>query len=819
MESSEKITLQRDLITHYKSFLHKTQNKKEIYKWNAIDNFQKNWDIEADDFEKMLKDSFSKTGNLFYQNTAGYLNKAAKNFPEDLRQMFHVLYNEAIPLSERIISFQKSAKNLQQKLRKKLNSEKINDQQDERAISIYLTFKYPDKYHLYMFSYYENFCQLIEEKIAHVGERYFHYLTLAENFKNEFVTKDADLLKLHKELNPGYPWDDTNLIVQNILYTMLNNLKNNQNLSKLKPLIGAFENWYSASVNRQNEQLYEDTMNLDYLKGLSKGNFIDYFFNFANSGGGIQSGGHRKAPLFKETLTDNYREIKAFLLEPFNNNFNPTDWLKRINEFNGLGSGLATIYLHRINKKKYCVVNQKSKEAFKKLGYQIAGNLGESHKLIVEASTKLIQTFPSLANFYKTDALTHFMIGTDEGKKILEELTFHEPNVNIENQDKKMDKPSLNQIFYGPPGTGKTYNTIIKAAEIVSGEKFDDFKAAQKFYNENLHDTIEFITFHQNYSYEDFIQGLRPDLDQKGLAFERKDGIFKVIADRALKNLRESSVSAPLKQDFNDVFEEYFKPYYENGEMEITMKKSSFIIKNITDKYIDFDKPQGTSHHTLNINSLKKMYENGKNDIIIGGLAPYYQPILEKLLAQGNLVKKESVKRKNYVLIIDEINRANISRVFGELITLIECDKRSNGKIPMNVKLPSGESFCVPSNLYIIGTMNTADKSIALLDIALRRRFEFKPMYPDYSIKGLMNSDILRKINEQIITMKGHDFQIGHSFFMGDDYDLTNTMNCKVIPLLLEYFMNKADEVIKILKVAGLKINDKVWPIQIEGIA
>lgn len=388
----------------------------------------------------------------------------------------------------------------------------------------------------------------------------------------------------------------------------------------------------------------------------------------------------------------------------------------------------------------------------------------------------------------------------------------------IPEQKQKIGYP-LNVIFYGPPGTGKTYNTIIRAAEIVSGEKGLKFDEALKIYNNNLHDTIEFITFHQNYSYEDFIQGLRPDLDQKGLAFERRDGIFKVIADRALKNLNESSAKVPLKQDFYAVFEEIFKPYYEEGKMEINMKKSSFNITNVTDKYIDFDKSMGTSHHTLNINSLKKMYENGKNDNIIGGLAPYYQPILEKLLAKGNQIKKESVKRKNYVLIIDEINRANISRVFGELITLIECDKRSGGKIPMNAKLPSGESFCVPANLYIIGTMNTADKSIALLDIALRRRFEFEAEYPDYELKGMKDVEILRKINEQIITMKGYDFQIGHSFFMGDDYDLIKAMNLKVIPLLLEYFMNKEDEVKKILIGAGLKISDKVWPIQIKGVA
>src|SRR5690606_14342390 len=132
-------------------------------------------------------------------------------------------------------------------------------------------------------------------------------------------------------------------------------------------------------------------------------------------------------------------------------------------------------------------------------------------------------------------------------------------------------------------------------------------------------------------------------------------------------------------------------------------------------------------------NTLRKMYNSGVNDIILGGLQPYYNPILNVLLEKGKS-QLTPVEKKNYVIIIDEINRANISRVFGELITLIEKDKRYGDKIPMQVTLPSGDTFTVPSNLYIIGTMNTADKSIALLDIALRRRFEFVPKYPDVSL-------------------------------------------------------------------------------------
>jgi len=250
------------------------------------------------------------------------------------------------------------------------------------------------------------------------------------------------------------------------------------------------------------------------------------------------------------------------------------------------------------------------------------------------------------------------------------------------------------------------------------------------------------------------------------------------------------------------------------------MKKVSYFITAVSDRSIDFRKSSGGTAHTLSIGTLKKMYL-AESVLDIQGLSPYYSPLLDTLLKMGrdSSGKKSEVKKKNYVIIIDEINRANISRVFGELITLIEPDKRSHGTIPMEAKLPSGDTFVVPSNLFIIGTMNTADKSIALLDIALRRRFEFEAMYPKYEIEGqeIYDVDILKKINEQIIKTKGHDFQIGHAYFMGENTDLVSRMNKKVIPLLLEYYMNDEKEVKGILQAAGLNIEENSWPLRITG--
>ena len=158
-------------------------------------------------------------------------------------------------------------------------------------------------------------------------------------------------------------------------------------------------------------------------------------------------------------------------------------------------------------------------------------------------------------------------------------------------------------------------------------------------------------------------------------------------------------------------------------------------------------------------------------------------------------------------MFIDEINRANISAVFGELITLLEDDKRMGGTNEIWVELPySNEKFCVPANLYVIGTMNTADRSIALLDIALRRRFEFKSLYPIY-IETEWWSPLLLSLNQAIYTLKKNpDFFLGHAFFMEkQESDKIKILNSKIIPLLYEYCQNNADSVKKILIEAGVQ--------------
>ena len=280
----------------------------------------------------------------------------------------------------------------------------------------------------------------------------------------------------------------------------------------------------------------------------------------------------------------------------------------------------------------------------------------------------------------------------------------------------------LNFILYGAPGTGKTYATAEYATAIIENRKVDlsqktsDERSAlmEKYKAAIKEGRIIFTTFHQSYGYEDFIQGLRPDTKNGGFNFVPVDGVFKRIADEAIKH----------------------------GD-------------------------------------------------------------------------------KDYVIIIDEINRANISKVFGELITLIEEDKRWGEINALSVTLPSGQAFAVPNNLFIVGTMNSADKSISLIDAALRRRFDFIEVVPNAKIvENTVLKTVLERLNEELFKeLDSTDLLVGHAYFMGkDENDLCDIMNHSIIPLLYEYFYDNSNKVKNILEKAIAGYNFQVPPAKVGRI-
>ena len=399
---------------------------------------------------------------------------------------------------------------------------------------------------------------------------------------------------------------------------------------------------------------------------------------------------------------------------------------------------------------------------------------------------------------------TNFTATKTEFKTILSLIN------NTTASNNKADMQAKNIILYGPPGTGKTYNSIDKAVEIASPERFNfnNHKVNKGVFDElRRNGQIEFVTFHQNYSYEDFVVGISPDVTSGTLRFDKREGIFKQLAERAKQNWLASSDKKEISIDFNIVFNTFFSKLIEEEvkEIEIPMKSKGYKFKvtsiDIDEGRIKFTKQSGGTGHDLLVKNLKAIYE-GSLDYGVEGLGVYYNPLVEHLKEFAETLEPQNSTEeelKRFVLIIDEINRANISKVFGELITLLEDDKRLGEENELKITLPNGEKeFGVPPNLYIIGTMNTADKSIALIDIALRRRFEFVGYYPEYEMLNEEESLLLKKVNEAVFKeKKSADYLIGHAYFMkGQTIEII--LQNKVVPLLMEYFSGKTDIVSKI---------------------
>lgn len=773
------------MIENYKKHIAQTQLKDEVYKWELIEKYKGRPNLDADDLLQEIKSV--GYGNLMYAMGKAVLNRLANERTEGLRELLENLFDESKDLTERVKAFNKQSLKLYRELESKLGHH-----QDERSISAYLTLRNPEKYTFYKYAFYNNYCKLLGIKQAKKNERYTHYITLIDELIENYIISDKELIELVKSYIPQY-YDGSNhkLLAQDILYQMLD--KNAE--------------MPDSTTSKSNEQLY-----WLYSPGENAQNWEEFYND------GIMAIGWDKIGDIRQYT--NRKQIKKALVDKYGGEGSKKNDVSANDDFLNkmkvgdviiVKKGRSELLGYGIVTSDYIYDDAREENInLREVDWKLRGRWEINHPMITKTLTDITTYATDDPNY---DTYYERLLGIMK-EEMSEKIT-----------TSKMNYP-LNTIFYGPPGTGKTYNTVLRAAEIIEDRKIEDYDEAIKIFNDNRHKQLEFITFHQNYSYEDFIQGIRPDTDDNEvLTFEKRDGIFKKIADRALKNLKESEAPTIPKKSFEDAFNQFIFPLAEGEveEIEVKMTRVSYYITAVTDKSIDFRKASGGTAHTLSITTLNRMYD-AESVLEIRGLTSYYAPLLKELLKIGkdSSSRKEVVEKKNYVIIIDEINRANISRVFGELITLIEVDKRSHGQIPLETKLPSGDKFMVPSNLYIIGTMNTADKSIALLDIALRRRFEFEAMYPLYDIKDktINDAEILKKLNDRIIETKGHDFQIGHSFFMGsngDTYDLNKTMNNKVIPLLLEYYMNDEKEVKGILLAAGLTIEENAWPLRITG--
>ncbi len=428
----------------------------------------------------------------------------------------------------------------------------------------------------------------------------------------------------------------------------------------------------------------------------------------------------------------------------------------------------------------------------------------------------------------------------------------------------------LNLILHGPPGTGKTYKTIDHALAIIEHRTLEELALEpradrQQRYQEYVEEgLIYFVTFHQSFTYEDFVEGIKPITEKGQIRYEIQNGIFKHIALEARQELVDDILEAipaphqlvefkPLYKSFlqylkTDTFENFPGPggsklflhrIERTGNLKVRKEKffgiGSVSRKKLEKIYYEFQAldateltdPLAVVRSSANVSNaedylivLASLREFEQQYVETSGLvdAQKVADILPDIsMARFSEIAKQSAER--FVLIIDEINRANIASVFGELISLIEPNKREGAPEALHLVLPYSKTmFSIPPNLYLLATMNTADRSIENLDFALRRRFAFEAVLPDPAVISQLNQQplmdgihlelLLKAMNERITILLDAAHCIGHAYFLqvNNLADLRKVFDRSILPLLKEYFFADPGEIGLVLGKAFLEV-------------
>jgi hypothetical protein len=686
----EKIT---EVIVLYKADFERV-NSQELYKWIAVKHFQNNWDIDAPDFAAMLNKSFEKRENLIgsaYYFPYKVLAEFAKQEPETVRELFRRLYDESLPLNDRITEFQQAFEPFVKQQSEQFSNWK-QSYQDLHAVSVYLAFKYPDKYYIFKSSIYRKLA-------AYIGyapkfdkkEQYANYADLLDIVR-AVAAHDNELTALSRNRLTTECFEDKNyrMLAMDIAYFVYHVAKEaepqkaNSTNDNTLAVVGTTRYWmYSPGHNAQ----YWDEFRSAGIMAIGwgeLGDLRDYptksaiqdivigkndahccwqFANDVNVGDivFVKQGLHKI--IGRGTVTSDYQ---------FNPN-PPTEDYKSFRAVEWTHSG-SWEYPTASGAKQAPLKTLTDFTPYTEMVMKIEELFAEADEVAHPPIAKLAVPALPKRDLDKYDSAAFLVDVFMDAKQYdtLVGLLLHYKNL----------------ILQGAPGVGKTY-AAKRLAWSIMGEKDES--------------RIQMVQFHQSYSYEDFIMGIRPSKD----GFDLKHGAFYEFCKEA-------------RQD-----------------------------------------------------------DTGKDD------------------------------DPKYFFIIDEINRGNLSKIFGELLMLIENDKRGYS----TRLLYENEQFSVPRNLYIIGMMNTADRSLALIDYALRRRFAFYDIEPAFETEGFrdiqedLNNpmfdalvETVCKLNDVIAadSLLGKGFRVGHDRFCGKYYNeaiLSEIVEYSLIPLLTEYWVDEPDKV------------------------
>ena len=753
---------------------------EEKYKWEAVKHFQDNWNINAEDFPTMLSNALSKTGNLlaamnFFPRRM--IKQYATRFPKDVKGLFEGLFNESSDLKERIDAFIAGIEYIHKQWD---GNGTLNHYQTFNAVSTYLWLRYPDKYYIYK----PSVAKLMFEKLGvdmkltplranAVIKTYELY-----DYISKTLCKDNEFKKMLVESLADTCYSDEFMVTAaiDLGYYFKKQQKASATTLPPNPTLETKYWMYAPGENaskwpRCKEQGiicigWDDMGDLSQINTLSecRDGLRDVYENpdssFMNDGLAIWEFSH---------VMQNGDIIYA----------------KR---------GLSNIIARGIVKSEY--IYDQSQEDFCHTRKVEWTHIGEwTLENIVQKTLTDITKYPDYVK--KIEAMITERKNDNKQSTQYDEKYSYYINLLLKNK---------NLILNGAPGTGKTYLAKQIAAQIIfDGNVPEDFEENEMFINQ-----YGFVQFHPSYDYTDFVEGLRPTLPNKdgNIGFERKDGIFKGFCKKTTlpetSFLLEDSLLM-FKKDLVNIGRLNIKSFRSSTNIQVELGEKG-VLTVIT--------PQ--SAWTC---SDKKMLEYLKtrdchpNDT-------YTKTIGDYILENYHVNSFSNVNPSKYIFIIDEINRGEISKIFGELFFAIDPGYRGKkGKVQTQYQNlitdesdPFKDGFYIPENVYIIGTMNDIDRSVECMDFAMRRRFTFKEITAEESAKNMgVNPDRMKCLNNAISEIEGFNssFHIGAAYFRGvTDYE--ELWELKLQGLLKEYLrgMPDAEENLNTLKEAYFKTEE-----------
>ena len=798
------------LVEEYKADF-KENIPLELYKWEAVKNFQDNWDLDAEDFPAMLSRSLSKTENLLASMNnypRRMIKQFAQRFPQDVKSLFVALYDETVNLKERIDAFIAGIEQIHMKWDGK---EAKNHYHTFNVVSTYLWLRYPDKYYIYKPSVVKNLFDRLGINIKLTPLKANAVIKTFEVYDSisDYLLKDLELKAMFEEVMTSNCYPDKLMKTATVdlgYYLKIKKKASTQVTKTTEKKYWMYAPGENASKWSRCQEQSHICIGWDGLGDLSEITSLEDC---------------------RDALKDLYNNPDSSFMNDglavweFSHVMQPGDVVyAKHGQNNIIGRGIV----------KSDYIYDSSQEDFyhiRKIEWTHIGKW-ELENIVLKTLTDITK-YPDYVN--KIEAM--IVEGKVEETKSNSYNDMYKAYINL-----LLNNHNL--IFNGAPGTGKTYLAKQVAAQIIyEGNVPESFEEDTKFIEQ-----CGFVQFHPSYDYTDFVEGLRPKNDNGNIGFERKDGTFKEFCAKALQNLLDSKKTVQTLQNelsVRDLLEGFINESMENETMfETSGTKNAFYIIDNKEKSIIVRIPanEKTSEVSLPKSDLTTLLEN-KVDIKGGGdIQTYFgrkyrtQPDSYVYVLYNELVKKAvpltktksvaPVSEKKFVFIIDEINRGEISKIFGELFFSVDPGYRGvKGKVQTQYQNliteddPFKDGFYIPENVYIIGTMNDIDRSVECMDFAMRRRFTFKEITAEESARnmelGTDATERMMSLNNAISEIDGFNssFHIGAAYFKGvDDFDAL--WELKLAGLLKEYLrgMPDAEESLEALKKAYYLSNE-----------